>query len=749
MREKTLIVIPASGNAQYTKLAIDSIRRSSRGVRMVIVETDASVEWKTEDDLDIARLERFVSFSHSVNRGLVFAAHGAVLQDKFDYVVVLNNDVAVTSGWLQPLLDALDAGYCVAGPVTNSCGHGEQIVHPDFSCADPKRFDQAVADRFAGTLLPRSKPVFAVVGLCMAFRAELVERIGLFDERFLVGNFEDNDWCLRASESSAKGCCVRRDSFVWHFGSATFRRTGGFAEAMAANRERFERKWLGAGGLAKRHAAAAWRLPRPQLLLSAIAESAGQEGLSGLREEMRRRGVQLAVVGAVEVPVDTDAIPDGDGFYELCDAIEHELVREATERRLAEKPNISVCMIVKNEEATLGRCLESVAPLARQLVLVDTGSTDATAAVAQEHGAELYYRLDDIFDFSKARNFSLSKARCEWIFVIDADECLLPSDMDALRMAAEGPDAAYLVSTRVYQTNPQVEGLIPNDGAHPGTTDYCGFVLSTKIRLWPRSSMLEFRNEVHETVEQSAAAAGLPFRTCKAVVHHFGGRKTADKDEFYATLGLEKARNDPCYRTYRELGLQLHRMGRFDEAISALERAMEFESDDAECAVLLGASFAAAAQKSRNPAERIEQAESSFLAALERDRESELANRYYATFLNQQRRFKEAYWHYRKVAARVAERGDTKTLCDFAYVCQNLGQPDEAIGLLEKAASVNPDYVGSTGFLEYAYHLSGVLAGRAGDMQKAVQQFRKALAIRPDFQEARHNLAIAERWAFL
>jgi len=742
---KTLIVIPASGNVQYTRLAIDSIRRSSSGVHMVLVETDA--EWKTDDDLDVVRLDGFVSFSHSVNCGLTFAANGAALQDNFDHVVVLNNDVAVTSGWLQPLLDALASGYCIAGPVTNSCGHGEQNVHPDFSCIEPKQFDQSIADRFAGTLSPHNKPVFAVVGLCMAFRAELVEQIGLFDERFLIGNFEDNDWCLRASESSAKGCCVCSDSFVWHFGSATFRKTGGFEEAIFANRKRFERKWLGTGDLPKRYGDVAWLAPRPQLLLSAITESE-QSRLSGLQEEMRRRGVQLSPEEAVEVPVDTDIIPDGDGFYELCDAIEHELVREAAAKLLVERPNISVCMIVKNEESLLGRCLASVAPLARQLVLVDTGSTDATIAVAQEYGAEIY-QLDGIFDFSKARNLSLSKARCEWIFVIDADECLLPADVNALRMATEGPDVAHMVSTRVYQTNPKIEGLIPNDSMHPGTADYCGFVLSTKIRLWPRNSMLEFRNEVHETVEQSAIEAGLSFKTCEAVVHHFGGREMTDKDELYATLGMEKVRNDPCYRTNRELGLQLYRMGRFDEAISAIKEAMEFEPGDVECAVLLGASLAASAKKSTNPAEYIKQAESSFLAALGLDCENELANRYYATFLNQQRRFKEARWHYEKVVARAIERGDTKTLCDFAYACQNLGQPDEAIELLEKAASVNQNYVESTGILECAYHMSGVLAGRAGDMQKAVQRFQKALEIRPDFQEARHNLAIAERWAFL
>lgn len=733
---KTLVVIPASGGTEYTSLAVESVRRNTRDAAIVVVETDPSVQWEDAPDLRVVRPPGFVSFSDSVNRGLELAGEA-------QYAVVLNNDTVVGQGWLPPLLAALDDGYCVAGPMTNSCGHGAQVAHPPFECASPQGMDHALVDKFAATLSHKRIPAFAVVGMCMAFRVDLLDRIGEFDRRFLVGNFEDNDWCLRATEHNSKGCCVCAESFVWHFGSATFRRSGQFGEAMESNRIRFERKWLGKGDTPRRYHSSLWRGGRIPVNLAPGDAPRMQE----ICDEMRRRGIVVQADGA-EIRVGPDApVPGGDDFHEFCDAIELSVVQAGAESRSAEKPDISVCMIVKDEEAVLGRCLDSILPLARQLVVVDTGSTDATVAIAKRMGAEVYHhRPEGAFDFSAARNYSLGKARCKWILVVDADECLLPVDVDSIRDAVEsGRDAAYMISTRLYYDNPKIEGLVPNDGTHPDTDGYCGFVVSTKARLWPRAASLHFRNEVHETVEQSAMEAALPLQECDAIIHHFGGRCLEEKDAFYADLGYEKIRSDPCQRTYRELGLQLHRMDRLDECVGILAKALEFGPDDIECTVLLADSFAKMSKGGDR--DELEKAEAHYLDALKADRDSGLANRHYATFLNQHGRYKEAHWHYRKVAEAAAHGGDVKTLCEFAFVCQHLDQPEEAIDLLERAAEVNREYVIGTGLLECAYQRSGVRIGMSGDMAKATEMFRKALEIRPDFPEARHNLEIAEKYA--
>lgn len=84
---------------------------------------------------------------------------------------------------------------------------------------------------------------------------------------------------------------------------------------------------------------------------------------------------------------------------------------------------ISICMIVKNEEQVLERCLESLKGIAEELIIVDTGSTDSTKHIAAKYTDKIY-DFTWIDDFAAARNFSFSKANMDYIYVADADEVI-------------------------------------------------------------------------------------------------------------------------------------------------------------------------------------------------------------------------------------------------------------------------------------------------------------------------------------
>ena len=84
---------------------------------------------------------------------------------------------------------------------------------------------------------------------------------------------------------------------------------------------------------------------------------------------------------------------------------------------------ISVCMIVKNEEPRLRACLDSLKPIADEIIVVDTGSVDGTKAVAAEYTDKIY-DFAWIDDFSAARNFAFSKATGDYIYTADADEVI-------------------------------------------------------------------------------------------------------------------------------------------------------------------------------------------------------------------------------------------------------------------------------------------------------------------------------------
>jgi glycosyltransferase involved in cell wall biosynthesis len=89
---------------------------------------------------------------------------------------------------------------------------------------------------------------------------------------------------------------------------------------------------------------------------------------------------------------------------------------------------ISLCMIVKNEEDVIARCLDCVKDIADEIIIVDTGSTDTTKEICKQFTDKIY-DFEWIDDFSAARNFSYSKATMEYIMWLDADDIILEQDI--------------------------------------------------------------------------------------------------------------------------------------------------------------------------------------------------------------------------------------------------------------------------------------------------------------------------------
>src|SRR5665811_10140 len=93
---------------------------------------------------------------------------------------------------------------------------------------------------------------------------------------------------------------------------------------------------------------------------------------------------------------------------------------------------ISLCMIVKNEEDVLGRCLACVKDIVDEIIIVDTGSTDNTKKIAQEYTDKIF-DFEWIDDFSAARNFSFSKSTMDFTLWLDADDIILEEDREKFK----------------------------------------------------------------------------------------------------------------------------------------------------------------------------------------------------------------------------------------------------------------------------------------------------------------------------
>ena len=255
--------------------------------------------------------------------------------------------------------------------------------------------------------------------------------------------------------------------------------------------------------------------------------------------------------------------------------------------------SVSVCMIVKDEAQHLPAALLSVKPLAQEIVVVDTGSSDRTCDIARIFGARLF-SFPWNGSFSDARNFSLSRALGEWILVLDADEVLAPVDLPPLRALLEqsrGP-TAYSFTTRNYTEAITRKNWSANTGEYPAQERGHGWTPSEKVRLFPNDSRVRFLGAVHELLELSLAQCGIPIHACDVPVHHYGKldpARNAEKQESYYLLGLRKlSETEASVESLSELALQATELGRFREAEGLWHRVLELRPESADAYFNLG-----------------------------------------------------------------------------------------------------------------------------------------------------------------
>ena len=260
--------------------------------------------------------------------------------------------------------------------------------------------------------------------------------------------------------------------------------------------------------------------------------------------------------------------------------------------RLAEagQQSISLCMIVKDEEACLARCLASVKPAVHELVVVDTGSSDRTVAIAKAFGARAS-QFPWNGSFADARNHALEQARGNWILALDADEVLSAQDHAAIAAAvssAVNRASAYSVLTRNYTAMIHAQGWTPNDGSYPTEERAQGWQPSAKVRLFPNDSRLRFRGDVHEMVEPSLREVGVPIEQAAFVIHHYGELeqdpvKQLDKKLRYFETGIQKLEQNPDdLAAICELAVQAGELGRFEEGIGLWDRVLQRHPDYVE-----------------------------------------------------------------------------------------------------------------------------------------------------------------------
>lgn len=235
----TSIIILTYNQLNYTKLCIESIRKftNRESYEIIIVDNNSSddtVKWlESQEDLNVIYNKENKGFPAGCNQGIKIS--------NGDNILLLNNDTIVTPNWLNNLETALYSSGDIGavGSISNSCSNGQQI-QVDYSDIEQLiNFGAEFNVSNPSTWEYRLK----LIGYCYMVKKEVLDKIGLLDEIFTPGNYEDDDLSLRILSEGYK-LILCKDTFVHHFGSVSFSNEGvKFSNVFYENRAKIHQKW--------------------------------------------------------------------------------------------------------------------------------------------------------------------------------------------------------------------------------------------------------------------------------------------------------------------------------------------------------------------------------------------------------------------------------------------------------------------------------------------------------------------------
>lgn len=230
--------------------------------------------------------------------------------------------------------------------------------------------------------------------------------------------------------------------------------------------------------------------------------------------------------------------------------------------------SLSLCMIVKNEETTLSRCLESVKDIVDEIILVDTGSIDNTVEIAKSYGAKIFfYKWDN--SFANARNYSLSKASKDWILIMDADDELVKEDKDKV---------ALLINNEENKLNAYFGETLSYSGDLKNYNIYSNL----NIRFIRNGKGYKFIGDIHEQItpgsedEKKQVFLGL----VDIRFYHYGylNETIIKKNKRKRNMAIieKMLKNDPnnTFMLYN-MGVEYSAKGEYSEALKYLNKAYD------------------------------------------------------------------------------------------------------------------------------------------------------------------------------
>lgn len=352
--------------------------------------------------------------------------------------------------------------------------------------------------------------------------------------------------------------------------------------------------------------------------------------------------------------------------------------------------NLSLCTIVKNEEATLPRTLDSVKDIVNEIVVLDTGSSDRTREIAQEYGARVY-RFEWCDDFAAARNECLKYATGDWILVLDADEVLVPSIVPQIEQAIQS-DRALLIN------------LIRQE---VGATQSPYSLVS---RLFRNRPDIRFSRPYHAMVDDSVTEILKREPKWKiaalsdVAIWHSGYHKDA-----------------------------IAAKSKFQKAQAAMERYIAYYPNDAYACSKLGALYVESGQIQRG----INLLTKGLTAVAIDDSILYELNYHLGIAYRQQQQFAKAKEHYQAaINTDIFPPLKLGAYNNLGNLLKDEGDLANAEKAYKAALKIDPNFA-------VGHYNLGLTLKAGGNLADAIAYYRQAIKIDPEHAEAHQNLAVA------
>jgi GT2 family glycosyltransferase/Tfp pilus assembly protein PilF len=719
----TSIIILTFNQLEHTKPCLQSIEQHTpQPHELIIVDngsTDGTLDYlrKYANDHNNVRVisnKENLGFAAGNNQGLA-VANG-------DYLLLLNNDTVVTEGWLARMLSVFErySDVGIVGPVSNNISGPQQVKEASYQSLGKMHH---FAKHWSAAHTGQTMEFYRVVGFCLLAKREVIDRIGGLDEQFGSGNFEDDDFCLRAVVAGYKAC-IALDAFVHHTGSQTFKGAGiNYQQSLERNWKIFKAKWklpqdqpygtysinLSNIDLSQYNTPIPPRIEIMPLIINApssednaISNMFGKEAQQPLELSDEKSKVQsgaFSVIAAKEIP----------------SLIHSEFIEGLT----------SIIILTHNRLEYTKKCVKSIrknTPEAHEFIFVDNGSTDGTvkwlqSQVRENKSCHLIENKENV-GLAKGRNQGINLSQGEFIALINNDVVVSEGWLDRMLQCLNSrPDIGIVgpmsnnVSglQQVADDSYQIADFIDKNAEkfkeqfnhrRIPYRNIAGFCMLFKRTLTEKIGLLDERFDTGHFEDEDfcwrSALEGFQNYIDGDVFVHYAGKKESPGDrniinkKWTLSMASPEGKKLAVLKS-TEFADVLYQKGLMDQAIEALINCIKLTPDAKEIYYELTRIFI------------------------------------------ESKRFSEAW----EVIGTMpdAAKNDLKGLECAGYAKEGLGLDDEAAEYADRMLSINENYPA-------ALNLKGVLAYKKGEKEKAADYFQKGIDADPGYGEAYTNLGV-------